>query len=69
MGLKEQQNCPSQRKIAVFIVLAFIPFALFHLCFNNPFSTIVDTTLQDSASHVVLTSYSSSSSQGNIESI
>ncbi|KAF2607012.1 hypothetical protein F2Q68_00046200 [Brassica cretica] len=63
MGLKEQQNCPSQRKIAVFIVLAFIPFALFHLCFNNPFSTIDDTTLQDSAANVLLTSYSSSSSQ------
>lgn len=65
MGLKEQQNCLSQRKILVFIVLAFIPIALFRLCFNNPFSSIDDTSLQDSAAHVVITSYS----QGKIEFI
>ncbi|KAG2322322.1 hypothetical protein Bca52824_015535 [Brassica carinata] len=60
MGLKEQQNCPSQRKISVLIVLVFIPIALFRLCFNNPFSAIDDTTLQDSTAHVEITSYSSS---------
>uniref|UniRef100_A0A1J3GMC6 Protein ALTERED XYLOGLUCAN 4 n=1 Tax=Noccaea caerulescens TaxID=107243 RepID=A0A1J3GMC6_NOCCA len=62
MGSKEQHNCVSQRKILVFIVLGFLPIALFRLCFNNPFSSIDDTSLQDSASHVVITSYSSSSS-------
>ncbi|KAH0897524.1 hypothetical protein HID58_047092, partial [Brassica napus] len=30
--------------ISVFIVLAFIPVALFRLCFNNPFSSIDDTS-------------------------
>ncbi|CAA7014363.1 unnamed protein product [Microthlaspi erraticum] len=63
MGSKEQHNCVSQRKILVFIVLGFLPIALFRLCFNNSFSAIVDTSLQDSASHVVITNYSSSSSQ------
>ncbi|ESQ28193.1 hypothetical protein EUTSA_v10018613mg [Eutrema salsugineum] len=62
MGLKEQHNCISQRKIIVFIVLGFLPIALFRLCFNNSFSAIDDTSLQDSSSHVVITSYSSSSS-------
>uniref|UniRef100_A0A1J3J651 Protein ALTERED XYLOGLUCAN 4 n=1 Tax=Noccaea caerulescens TaxID=107243 RepID=A0A1J3J651_NOCCA len=62
MGSKEQHNCVSQRKILVFIVLGFLPIALFRLCVNNPFSSIDDTSLQDSASHVVITSYSSSSS-------
>ncbi|KAG2312984.1 hypothetical protein Bca4012_027579 [Brassica carinata] len=63
MGLKEQQSCPSQRKISVLIVLAFIPIALFRLCFNNPFSSIDVTTLQNSTPQVVITSYSSSSTQ------
>ncbi|CAA0327382.1 unnamed protein product [Arabidopsis thaliana] len=63
MGLNEQQNVPSQRKIIVFIVLAFIPIALFRLCFNNPFSSIKDISLQDSAAHVVITSFSSSSQE------
>ncbi|CAN8235815.1 unnamed protein product [Cochlearia groenlandica] len=62
MGMKEQQNCTSQRKIIVFIVISFLPIALFlRLCFSNPLSTIDDTSLQDSTSHFVITSYSSSS--------
>lgn len=67
MGLKEQPNCLNQRKIAVFIVSAFIPIALFRLCFYNPFSAIDDATLQDSAAHVVITSHSST--QGKFETI
>ena len=67
MGLKEQPNCLSQRKIYVFIVSAFIPIALFRLCFYNPLSAIDDTILQDSTAHVVITSYSSS--QGKFETI
>ncbi|KAF8090527.1 hypothetical protein N665_0474s0006 [Sinapis alba] len=68
MGVKEQQNCPSQRKISVFIVLVFIPIALFRLCLNNPFSAIDDTTLQDSTAHAVITSYSSSQEDETQES-
>ncbi|KAF3518978.1 hypothetical protein DY000_02062737 [Brassica cretica] len=68
MGLKEQPNCLSQRKISVFIVSAFIPIALFRLCFYNPFSAIDDTILQDSTAHVVITSYSSSQENETQES-
>ncbi|KAL1189856.1 Xyloglucan O-acetyltransferase 1 [Cardamine amara subsp. amara] len=67
MGLKEQQNCLSQRKIIVYMILALTPIALFRLCFNNPFSTIDDNSLLDSTAHVVITNYSSSSSSSSHE--
>lgn len=68
MGLKDQHDCLRQRKIIVFTVLAFIPLALFRLCFTNPFSANDDTSLQESAAHVVITNYSSSS-QGKIDCV